>query len=155
MFEPSVAILFSTVGVIEVLCDANFDFFIGGGKLCAFDRVRLAIQFFAFISTGTSSSLLISIGSSRLLDLDVLWRFNLFADAVFPLVAISADGPLNSRSSCCLLFFRFDTALSTFSIASAACFSLPRRYECDDSKLSRKLSSKEKIMDHKLIENAN
>lgn len=138
IFEPSVAMLFSTPGEVELVRDANFGFLFGDGELWwAFDRVRLAIQFFTFFSTGISSSLLISIGSGWLFVLDALWRFNLFVDAVFALVAVSAVDSVNS--SCRLLNFRFVLLLSVVSNASVACFFLPRRFECADSKFSNEV----------------
>lgn len=136
MLEPSVAMFWSVTGETELLSDPNFGFLLGDGELWwwAFDRVRLAIQFLAFLSTGTSSSLLISIGSDWLFDLNDLWRFNLFADAVLTRDKISVDGSLNSSGR--RLTLRFELLLSVFSNASVAVFFLLRRFDCVDSKLS-------------------
>lgn len=137
IFEPSVAVLLSVAGETELLYgdddadddgdddDANFGFLLcDNGLWLAFDRVRLAIQFFAFRSTGNSSSLLISMGSN-------LWRFNLFVDAVFTLDTTSPLGSFDS--SCRRLTFRFEPPLPLSVLSNA--FFLPRRFNCD-SKLS-------------------
>lgn len=125
MFEPSVAALLSSAGDMGLVRVANFGFLLRDGELWAFDRVRLAIQFFDLVSTATSSSLLISNGSQWLLDRCNLWRFNLFADAVFTLDSISADESLR------LLNLRFELLLSIDSNASSVAFLRPRRFKYD------------------------
>lgn len=92
-----------------------------------------------FLSTGTSSSLLISIGSDGLCDRYDLWRFNLFADDDLPLDANSVNVSLNS--SCRRLTLRFELLLSVLSNASVAVFFLLRRFDCADSELSTNISN--------------